>query len=99
MKTVVTMSQEGRLTVPEEARQAIQVTGEAVFELEVLDHALVLRPTGIPPEDAWAYAPEHVERVKRALQQPLDQDLRLTREELERLTPEELQRLVSGTRP
>ena len=83
MKTVVTMSPEGRLTVPEEARQAIQVNGESVFELEVMDHTLILRPTDIPPEDAWAYTPEHLERVKRALSEARGRQM--SREDLERL--------------
>ena len=83
MKTVVTMGPDGRLTVPEEARQAMQVNGELVFELEVIDHTLVLRPTDILAEDAWAYTPEHLERVKRALSEGGGRQL--PREDLERL--------------
>ena len=99
MKTVVTMSHEGRLTVPVEARRALNLGGGTTFELEVADHALILRPKGAASEeDLWAYAPEHIELVQRARQRPPDQDLRLTPEELEHLTPEALQRLVSGTR-
>ena len=86
MKTVVTMDAEGRLTVPAAARRALRVEGEAAFDLEITEDALILRPAEeVPEEDAWAYTPEHLERVERARQRPLDQDQRLTEQDLERL--------------
>lgn len=69
MKTVVSMNKQGRITVPVSARKALRVEGEAQFEMEVVDDALILRPAFvIPREDAWAYTPEHLESVRRALE-------------------------------
>jgi bifunctional DNA-binding transcriptional regulator/antitoxin component of YhaV-PrlF toxin-antitoxin module len=86
VKTTITMDAKGTLTVPEEARQALAIDGAVFMDLEVVDGSLVLRPgEAVPEEDLWAYTPEHIARVKRALQSPRDQDLRLTPEELERL--------------
>ena len=68
MKTVITMDPAGGLTIPEAARRAHRVEGAALFEPEVVDQTLVLRPDGkLPEEDAWAYTPEHIKRVNRTL--------------------------------
>ena len=70
MKTVVRMDAEGRLTVPAAAREALRVEGEAAFDLEITADALILRPTeAVPEEDAWAYTPEHLAQVERALRE------------------------------
>lgn len=70
MKTFVTMSPTGRLTVPAAAREALRVAGEAQFEVEVTEHEMILRPVVmIPREDAWAYTPEHMASLARALEQ------------------------------
>lgn len=67
MKTVVSMNKQGRITVPASARRALRLEGEAQFEMEVTDDALILRPAFvIPREDAWAYTPEHLESMRRA---------------------------------
>ncbi len=70
MKTIVSMNKQGRLTVPAAARQALRVEGEAQFEMEIIDDALILRPAiVIPREDAWAYTPEHLAAVREAREQ------------------------------
>ncbi len=68
MKMVVSMNAQGRLTVPAEARKALHIEGDTPFEIEVTEHEIILRPAlVIPREDAWAYTPEHIARVERAL--------------------------------
>jgi bifunctional DNA-binding transcriptional regulator/antitoxin component of YhaV-PrlF toxin-antitoxin module len=57
-------NKQGRLTIPAEARAALNVEGETHWTIEVADGALVLRPAVvIPREDAWLYTSE--ERAKR----------------------------------
>ena len=51
MKTVISMNKRGRLTVPTVAREALQLHGATHLELEVIDDALILRPTVIIPRD------------------------------------------------
>jgi bifunctional DNA-binding transcriptional regulator/antitoxin component of YhaV-PrlF toxin-antitoxin module len=87
MKTIVTMNAQGRLTLPAAAREALQVEGPAQFELEVTEGALILRPAlVILREDAWAYAPEHIERVERARREARAGGVRsLSEDELEHL--------------
>src|SRR3712207_5865810 len=88
VKTTVVMDARGQVTIPENVREALQVeNGHGLqLEVEVVDQTVVLRPTlVIPEEDLWAYTPEHIARVKRALARPREQDLRLTPADLERL--------------
>jgi AbrB family looped-hinge helix DNA binding protein len=68
MRTV-TMSPNGRLTLPAEVRQRLGLTGETEFDVEVTDQGSVtLRPVVIlPKDDAWAYAAEHLAQVAKAL--------------------------------
>jgi AbrB family looped-hinge helix DNA binding protein len=69
MRTV-TMSPNGRLTLPVEVRQKLGLTGgEAEFDVEVTDHGSVtLRPVVVlPRDDTWAYTAEHLARVAKAL--------------------------------
>lgn len=82
-----TMNSQGRLTVPIEARRELQLEGEVLFEVEVLDGKLVLTPAiVIPREDAWAYTPEHLALVERARQDAREGKVyRLGRNDLERL--------------
>ena len=69
MSRTITMSPNGRLTVPADARRALGLEGEAELEIHVdaaLDE-LVLRPVVIlRREDAWAYTPDHRELLARA---------------------------------
>lgn len=68
MRTV-TMSANGRLTLPAEVRQKLGLAGEAEFDVEVTDHdSVTLRPVVVlPRDDAWAYAAEHLAQVAKAL--------------------------------
>lgn len=43
------MNPTGRITVPAEARRAIGLDGEALFEVEVDRGAIVLRPVAVVP--------------------------------------------------
>lgn len=64
------MNTRGQLTLPESVREALQVPdGHGLqLELEVVDHSVVLRPAyAIPEEDLWAYTPEHMAKLRRAL--------------------------------
>lgn len=88
VKTTVVMDARGQITLPDDVRHVLQIENDhgMLLELEVVDGTLVLRPgLSIPEEDLWAYTPEHIEQVKRALATPPEQDLRLSRAELERL--------------
>jgi AbrB family looped-hinge helix DNA binding protein len=60
MKTV-TMSANGRLTLPAETRRKLGLTGETELEIVVIDdERVMLRPVVVVPrEDAWAYTAEH----------------------------------------
>jgi AbrB family looped-hinge helix DNA binding protein len=68
MRTI-TMSPNGRLTLPAEVRQKLGLSGEAEFDVEVTEHGSVtLRPVVvIPRDDAWAYTAEHLAQVAKAL--------------------------------
>ena len=65
--TRVTMNEQGRVTLPIEARRALRLEPGADLEAEVIDGKLVLTPAIlVPREDAWAYTPEHRALVERA---------------------------------
>jgi AbrB family looped-hinge helix DNA binding protein len=68
MKTV-TMSKDGRLTVPAEVRRQLGLHGETelVYGVDPSNDSIVLRPAVVLyREDAWAYTPEHRELLGRA---------------------------------
>lgn len=90
MKTIVSMNEQGRLTVPVEARRALRIEAEAQFEVEVADDVIVLRPViTIPREDAWASTPEHLRRVEQARRDAREgRTRRFTEDELEQLATE-----------
>ncbi len=72
MKTVVTMTDRGRITVPASVRKELHLEGETPFELETTGDHIVLRPAlVIPREDAWAYTPEESAAIERARQSPV----------------------------
>src|SRR5579859_4695815 len=69
MSKAIVMSPAGRMTIPHAAREMLHAQEGAEFEWEVRDNTLVLRPVvRIPKEDAWAYSPEHLAALDRALQ-------------------------------
>ena len=90
MTTVITMNAQGRLRLPPSIREALGVEGETLFDLEICDGALVLRPAldipdDIPAEDRWAYTPANLAAHERALNQPLAQDRQYSEADLIRL--------------
>jgi AbrB family looped-hinge helix DNA binding protein len=66
MKTI-TVSSDGRLTLPADSRRALGIEAEAELEVEVDGDAIILRPVIVlRREDAWAYTPEHRALLARA---------------------------------
>lgn len=66
MALTVISNKEGRITIPAEVRAALRVEGETHWTVEIVDGAVLLRPAAvIPREDAWAYTPEMLAKVKR----------------------------------
>lgn len=71
MRTIVTMSDRGRITIPAGVREALHLQADAQLQLDVVDDTLVITPAmTIPRDDAWAYTPEHLASVARARDQP-----------------------------
>lgn len=69
MSRTISMSPNGRLTLPSEARRALGLDGATEFEVEVdaENDVLVLRPALLlRREDAWAYTAEHRALLARA---------------------------------
>lgn len=87
MGALVSMNAEGRLTVPASVRRHLGIEGEAQFQYEIREGALVLRPaTVIPREDAWAYTPAHRERLRAARRDSQEGRVhQLTEDDLDRL--------------
>jgi hypothetical protein len=79
-KTTTTMLwPDGRLDVPDEILRELGIEGGWECTIGVVDGALVVRPhVAIPDEDLWAYTPQHLEDVRAALVEPLDESLRLS---------------------
>ena len=80
MTTVITMNAQGRLRLPPAIRAALGVEGETLFDLEICDGALVLRPAldipdDIPTEDRWAYTPANAAAIERALREEGDRQM------------------------
>lgn len=67
MAKLVTMTPEGRVTIPAAARRELGVEGETQFEVGVERESIVLRPAVVMTrEDAWAYTPEHRRLLAKA---------------------------------
>jgi len=82
------MDEAGRLTVPEEARRALGLSGAATFELDVDADGgtLVLRSAGTPPEGAVVFTPEQLESLVRGRKDSREGRVRrVTEEDLLRL--------------
>ena len=96
--SVVVMDEAGRLTLPEDVRHALGLSGEATFAVAVYEtgRAIVLRLAeavrAADDEDGWAYTPEHLESLARALRDSREGRVR-------RLTEEQLMELggLTGT--
>jgi len=63
------MDESGRLTVPEEARRALGLSGAATFELEVdaAGAAPLLRTAGAHSDDDFSITPEQLESLARGM--------------------------------
>lgn len=87
MALTVESNEQGRLVIPAEVRQALDIKGKAHWQLEVRDGAIVLKPAMvIPREDAWAYRPDHLARLDEAMAQARSgQTLELSPQQLERV--------------
>lgn len=60
MARTVTMTPDGRVTIPAAALRQLGVEGETQFDISVDHDSLVLLPAVVlPREDAWAYTVEH----------------------------------------
>ncbi len=68
MRTI-TMSPNGRLTLPAEVRQRLGLDGETEFDVEVTEPRQRHPATGRrdPRDDAWAYTAKHLADVARSL--------------------------------
>jgi bifunctional DNA-binding transcriptional regulator/antitoxin component of YhaV-PrlF toxin-antitoxin module len=69
MARTISMSSNGRLTLPSDARRALGIDGETDFEVEVdvERDELILRPVlALRREDAWAYTAENRARLAQA---------------------------------
>ncbi|MGI8927587.1 MAG: hypothetical protein ACR2HN_13230 [Tepidiformaceae bacterium] len=98
MKTIA-MSAGGRLTIPSELRKALCIEGEATFqaELDAEGYSIVLKQMvfvpksgTVPREDAWAYAPEALAALERALEDSRQGRVRrMSEEDLIALAPGE----------
>jgi AbrB family looped-hinge helix DNA binding protein len=72
MAKTITMSREGRLTVPAEARRALGLHDETEFEFEVDEDgdALLLRPVlRVSRRDAWEFSADERALLERSLEE------------------------------
>lgn len=93
-RTVVAMNAQGRVTLPASARRQLGLTEGAQLEVAVEENSITLRPAKVVlAEDAWAYTPENLAGIRRALD-----DVKAGR--VYRLSWEDLEKLVrTGVRP
>ena len=83
-RTVVAMNAQGRVTLPASARRKLGLSDGAQLEVAVDESSITLRPAYlVPAEDAWAYTPESLASIRRALD-----DVRAGR--IYQLSPEDL---------
>ena len=67
-RTVVAMNDQGRITLPAQIRRALGLHEGSQLEVKVADDVIELRRSAvIPEEDRWAYTPEALASLKRAL--------------------------------
>ena len=87
MARAVTMTPDGRVTIPAAARRELGVEGQTQFEVSVERESIILRPAVVlSREDAWAYTTEHRRRLASAHRDSREGRVRrLTERELERV--------------
>ena len=67
-RTVVAMNDQGRITLPAQIRRALGLHQGSQLDVKVTDDVIELRRSAvIPEEDRWAYTPEAIASLKRAL--------------------------------
>lgn len=67
-RRLVAVNRQGRLTLPVDVRRKLGIGEGSQLEVRVHGGALELRPTAvIPAEDRWAYTPEALASLKRAI--------------------------------
>ena len=67
-RTLVAVNRQGRLTLPADVRRHFGLGEGSQLEVRVQDRSIELRPTAVvPEEDRWAYTPEALGSLKRAL--------------------------------
>ena len=67
-RTVVAVNKQGRITLPSDVRRALGLHDGSQLEVKMADDVIELRPAVvIPEEDRWAYTPEALASLKRAL--------------------------------
>ena len=63
------MNAQGRVTLPASARRQLGLTDGARLEVAVDERSITLRPARVVlAEDAWAYTPENLAGIRRALE-------------------------------
>lgn len=68
-RTLVAVNAQGRLTLPADVRRRLRLREGSQLEVAVEDDRITLRPAQvIPAEDAWAYTPESLAGIRRALE-------------------------------
>ena len=67
-RTLIALNERGRLTLPAEIRRRLGIRTGSQLEVKVVDNAINLRrATVVPEEDRWAYTPEALASLRRAL--------------------------------
>jgi len=67
-RTLIAVNEQGLLTLPAEIRRRLGIRTGSQLEVKVVDNAINLRrATVIPEEDRWAYTPEALASLRRAL--------------------------------
>jgi AbrB family looped-hinge helix DNA binding protein len=67
-RTLIAVNEQGRLTLPAEIRCRLGIHTGSQLEVTVANNAITLhRATVIPEEDRWAYTPEALASLRRAL--------------------------------
>jgi AbrB family looped-hinge helix DNA binding protein len=62
------VNEQGRVTLPADIRRRLGINNGSQLEVKVVDDAINLRrATVIPEEDRWAYTPEALASLRRAL--------------------------------
>jgi AbrB family looped-hinge helix DNA binding protein len=65
---LVAVNRQGRLTLPADVRRHLGISEGSQLEVRVQHRSIELRPTAVvPEEDRWAYTPEALASLKRAL--------------------------------